>query len=122
MRFLTLGLMSFITAGAFAQSVGVKDIPAGEDTTIKIEKGNKSENTYEITTSTEAVEGEPAPLLKEARANWKTACKEWKKDVKDLNKDNQIISMSCGSMKCSTTAMETTCTSEGKSKIKVKVK
>lgn len=121
MKFLVFCL-SFISTWAFAQTIGVKDIPAGEDTTIKIEKGTKTENTFEITTGVDIIEGEAAPLLKEARSNWKVACTDWKKEIKDLNKENQVISLSCGTMKCSTTAMETTCASEGKNKIKVKVK
>lgn len=121
MKFLALSLTLF-SAVAFAQSVGIKDIPATGDTTIKIEKGAKSENTYEITSGTDAIEGDPAPLLKEARANWKTACAEWKKETKELNKENRVITLSCGSMKCATSAMETTCVSEGKHKIKVRVK
>ena len=125
MKFLVIGL-SFISAlactAALAQSIGVKDIPADGDTTIKIEKGGKTEAQFEITSGTDEIEGEAAPLLKEARANWKKACTEWKQETKELNKDNQIITLSCGTMKCGTSAMETTCTSEGKHKIKVKVK
>lgn len=121
MKFLVFCL-SFIGTLALAQTMGIKDIPADGDTTIKIQKGGKEEDKYEITTGVDAIEGEAAPLLKEARANWKTACAEWKKEFKELNKDNQVISLNCGTMKCTTTAMETTCTSEGKNKIKVKVK
>lgn len=121
MKFLVIGL-SLLSTLALAQTMGIKDIPAEGDTTIKIEKGPKADEKYEISSGTDRVEGDPAPLLKDARANWKIACTEWKKELKELNKDNQIISMSCGTMKCSTTAMETTCSSEGKNRIKVKVK
>ena len=115
-------LGTLITTAAIAQSIGVKDIPADGDTTIKIEKGARQDSQFEITSGTDDIEGEAAPLLKEARANWKKACNEWKQETKELNKDNQIITLSCGTMKCGTSAMETTCTSEGKHKIKVKVK
>lgn len=121
MKFLIIGL-SFISSLALAQSMGIKDIPADGDTTIKIEKGQKADNKYEITEGTDTIEGDAASLMKEARANWKTACSDWKKELKELNKDNQVISMSCGTMNCTTTAMESTCTSTGKNKIKVKVK
>lgn len=120
--FSFVGVSGMAGLPAHAQSVGVKDISATEDTTIKIQKGTPQENTYEITTNVEAIEGEAAPLLKEARANWKAACKEWKKELKELNKENQLISANCGSMKCSTTSMETTCVSEGTSKVKVKLR
>ncbi|HEY8269732.1 MAG TPA: hypothetical protein VIG33_02505 [Pseudobdellovibrionaceae bacterium] len=120
MKFLAF-YFSFVSTLAFAQTMGIKDISTDGDTTIKIQKG-KEEDKYEITTGTDAIEGDAAPLLKEARANWKTACSEWKKELKELNKENQVISLSCGTMKCSTTAMETTCASEGKNKVRVKVK
>lgn len=120
MKFLAISL-SFISSLALAQTMGIKDIPADGDTTIKIEKGGKTTNKFEITEGTDTIEGDPAPLLKEARTNWKLACTEWKKELKELNKENQVISMSCGTMSCATTAMETTCSSTGKNRIKVKV-
>jgi hypothetical protein len=121
MKFLVFPLC-FVSTLALAQSMGIKDIPADGDTTIKIQKGGKEDDKFEITTGTDEIEGDAAPLLKEARANWKAACAEWKKELKELNKESQIVSMSCGKMRCSTSAMETTCVSEGKNKIKVKVK
>jgi hypothetical protein len=102
--------------------MGIKDIPADGDTTIKIQKGQKEEIQYEITQGDEQIEADPAPLLNDARANWKKACADWKKELKENNKDNQIITANCGSMKCSTSAMETTCNSTATHKIKVRVK
>ena len=118
MKFLVF-CISFLSIVAFAQEMGIKDIPANGDTTIKIQKGTE-QNKYEITTSEDEIEGDAAPLLKDARENWKKACDDWKKEIKE-NKENSIVSLSCGHMKCSTTAMETTCTSSAKSKIRVKV-
>lgn len=120
MKFLFIAL-NLVTMSAFAQSIGVKDIPADGDTTIKIQK-SKDEPQYEITTGTDEIQGEAAPLLKDARENWKKACKEWKQETKDLNKENQVLTLNCGPMLCSTAAMESTCTSVGKHKIKVKIK
>lgn len=109
-------------SAAFAQSVGVKDIPANGDTTIRIEKGMRSEQQFEVITNKDEIEGEPANLLKEARENWNTACKDWKRETKELHKDNQIVALNCGKRVCNTAAMETTCTSEATSKVKVRVK
>lgn len=125
MKFLAISLSfisTLITTAALAQTMGIKDIPADGDTTIKIEKGQKADNKFEVSEGTDTIEGDPAPLLKDARTNWKLACTEWKKELKELNKENQVISMSCGTMSCATTAMETTCSSTGKNRIKVKVK
>jgi hypothetical protein len=114
-----------VSSLSFAQNVGVKvdDVNANENTTIEIKKGNKATTTnqYEITQGEDNIQGEPAPLLKEARANWTKACNDWKKEFKDLNKENSIISMSCGTQNCATQTMETTCTSTAKYKLKVKV-
>lgn len=106
-----------------AQSVGIKDIPtSAANTTIEIKKDNKAEKEFEIISDDAEIEGDPAPLMKEARNNWKMACANWKQELKDLNKENQVLSMSCGSPECTTVGVETTCSSEGKYKLKVRVK
>lgn len=104
-----------------AQTMGVKDIPADGDTTIRIEKGSRTDNKFEVVTNTDEIEGESSNLLKEARTNWNNACKEWKKETKELHKENQIVALNCGKRNCTTTAMETSCSSQGTSKIKVRV-
>ena len=114
--------LSLISSFAFAQSVGVKDIPADGDTTIEIKKGSKTQNEYEVIQSEDEIEGDAAPLLKEVRVNWKKACADWKAETKDLNKENRVLTLSCGKMECSTVAMESTCRSKTNAKIKVKVK
>jgi hypothetical protein len=121
MKIIILAI-SLLATTAFAQNIGVKDIPADGDTTIKIEKGSKTANEYEITEGSDEITGDAAPLLKDARINWKTACADWKKETKELNKDNSVLTLSCGSMTCATVAMESTCKSTAKTKIKVKVK
>ncbi len=108
----------------FAQSIGVKDIPAEEgETTISVKKGSSStENKFEITSGEDDVEGDEATLIKDARANWKKACAQWKKELKELNKDNQILTMNCGKMVCSTEGVESVCRSKAAYKLKIQVK
>ena len=109
---------------SFAQNVGVKvdDVNANDNTTIEIKKGNKANAPlFEVTEGEDKIEGDAAPLLKEARSNWKKACTDWKKEFKDLNKDNSILSMNCGTQSCATQAMETVCTSKATYKLKIKV-
>jgi hypothetical protein len=116
-------LLSFISFSAFAENVSVKDVDTTQDTTIQIKKGAQNiDKQFEIVEGTEQISGDPAPLLKEARANWKTACADWKKESKELNKDNQVLTLSCGQMTCSTAAMESFCVSTGTHKIKTKVR
>lgn len=117
--FFTLIFLSF---SAFAQNVSVKDVAAQDDTTIEIRKGIKTDQTFEITEGTEDVEGDAAPLIQTARANWKTACADWKKELKEMNKENSILTASCGKMTCKTAAMESTCSSTAKYKLKIRVK
>ncbi len=122
MKLLTAILL--MASLSFAQNVGVKvdDVNGSENTTIEIKKGNKATTPqYEITQGEDNVEGDAAPLLKEARTNWTRACSDWKKEFKDLNKENSILSMNCGKQSCSTQAMETVCTSKATYKLKVKV-
>ncbi len=113
-----------IASISFAQNVGVKvdEVNGSENTTIEIKKGNKATiPQFEINTGEEEVEGDPAPLLKDARSNWTRACSDWKKEFKELNKDNSILSMNCGKRVCTTQAMETACTSKATYKLKVKI-
>ena len=106
-----------------AQTAQVRDIPADGDTNISITKGKNSQRDYDITESHEDISGDPQILSKDARDSWKTACADWKKETKENNKGNQIISLSCGSVKCEKKdATEITCVSSGTSKIKTKIR
>lgn len=106
-----------------AQTLNVKDVPTSEDTTISIQRGRPTTDKprYEITEGTDELTGDPAPLLKQARANWKKACDEWKVELKELNKENRILTMNCGTPDCQTATMETTCRSKSKHKLRVQV-
>jgi hypothetical protein len=117
-------LFSFLAFNAFAENIDIKDVKTDQDTTIQIKKGSGQDltNQYEIVSGQEEISGDPAPLLQTARENWKKACADWKKETKELNKDNSIISLNCGTMQCSTAAMESSCKSTGLHKIKVQVK
>lgn len=121
-----LGLILLLPLMVWAQKVGVQvdHVDANENTTIEIRKGEhpKNEKQYEITEGSEEIAGDASPLLQDARKNWKAACAEWKKEFKELNKDNQVLSLSCGSMTCATVTMESTCKSQGKHKLRVQVR
>ena len=115
---LLLAVMVLFPMMSLAQTAGE------EYTTIEIKKNDRPHSTkeFEITEGSEEIAGDAAPLIQEARKNWKAACLDWKKDFKELNKDNQILSLSCGSMTCTTVAMENTCKSQGKHKLRVQIK
>ena len=120
-------MASFVLAGqqAFSQKTAVTEIPMNENTTISIKKGdaaNKCEKLYEIVESTAEIQGEPSILSKEARNNWKKACADWKKEIKELNQENKIIALDCGKVTCAKEGGEgQVCSSQGSYKIKTKI-
>ncbi|MGE0764800.1 MAG: hypothetical protein AB7N80_16120 [Bdellovibrionales bacterium] len=116
---------------ALAQNVDVKGVDAssskeGETTTIEIRKGKaaeaaKGEAQWEVTTGDADIAGETAPVAKEAKANWTKACNDWKKEFRQDNKENKVISMSCGIPDCAGDAGNKTCTSKASYKIKTRL-
>jgi hypothetical protein len=121
---LFLTIMMFISVTAFAQTAAIKDIPAdGEDTTISITKGKKGQVEFQIEEGKAEIAGDPEILAKAARDSWKKECADWKKEVKELNKDNQVMALSCNNPSCAKTEMsQTVCQSTGTYKVKTKVR
>ena len=119
-------LVALSSSTSWAQTTAITDIPTTQNTTISIKKGDSGsvlEKTYEIVEGTAQIEGDPSVLAKEARANWKKACGEWKKEIKELNQDNKVMAMDCGKVLCTNQGSEgQACSSEGRYKIKTKIK
>ena len=112
-------LFSFL---AQAETVGVKvnDVSTAQDTTISIKKGDStSKKKYTISEGEEDVTGDKNVVMKDAEKSWKAACLEWKKEFREQNKDNKIITMNCGRMVCTKEGVESTCSSTAKHKVKV---
>ncbi len=88
-------------AHADKAKVKVSDIDTDQDTSIVIKKGpiaNISElPEFEVVSGEQDIDGDPAANSGEARSSWKTACADWKKEIKELNKDNQVLTLSCNS-------------------------
>jgi hypothetical protein len=122
MKFLFLA-MSLMASTALAQSASVKDIPADGETTISISKGKGGTNEFQITDGEAEITGDPEVLVKAARNSWKKACDEWKKELRELNKDNQVLALSCNKPVCAKTgSSETLCESKGTYKLKIRVR
>ena len=119
-------ILSLLLSFAFAQTANIKDIPMDGDTTISVTKGAKAVgNDFEITKHEAEIEGEPEVLTKEARASWKKACADWKKETKELNKDSQVMALSCNTPACGKADNVTTatiCKSTATYQIKTKMK
>jgi hypothetical protein len=102
--FLVMAILVVLGAGnALAEraKVQVSDMNTDQDTTITVKKGPirpvEELPEFEIVSGEQDIEGDPAANTGEARTAWKGACAEWKKEVKELNKDNQILAYSCNS-------------------------
>ncbi len=119
-------LAFLLPTSALAQKLGVQvdGVNANENTTIEIKKNDRSKNekSFEITEGADEITGEFSTLLQEARKNWKTACEDWKKELKDLNKENQVLFISCGRMTCSKVSVESSCQSVAKYKLGIQLK
>jgi hypothetical protein len=102
-----------------ADEVGVK-VDTNQDTTISVKKGSTSsgQKKYSIVEGGHELIGDIDVVAKSAQNNWKSACSDWKKEFRQDNKDNKIISVVCGRMACEKVGVETTCRSEAKYKIK----
>jgi LPS O-antigen subunit length determinant protein (WzzB/FepE family) len=120
---LVVGINSLsFSSKAWSQTATVKDIDVKEGEAISIEKGpvNKSKG-FDIESGEAEITGDPSVLEKGARENWKKACESWKKEIKELNTDNQVIAISCNSPVCSRkSSNETSCDSKGTYKLKIK--
>lgn len=81
----------------------------------------KSTKKYEINSGDADLTGDKSTLRKTAELNWKKACDDWRAELKESNKNNIIISQSCGKMICTKEGVETTCTSKAQYKIKILV-
>jgi hypothetical protein len=124
MRYLIVTLL-FPVFG-FAQTVDVNkiDTQTTEDTTIQIHKGKTDTlNTpkWDVQDGTADVEGEASATQKDAKKAWTKACNEWKKEFKEDNKDNKVLSVNCGSASCSGEAGSKVCTSKATYKVKTRV-
>lgn len=125
-------LIALFPAIVFAQKIDLKDVDAdSESTTIEISKGKKKQATqdddvkckanWEITEGSTDLAGDGANMMGEAKKNLKKACDDWKKEFRQDNKENKIITMSCGTPSCNSEAMEKVCSSKATYKIKTRI-
>lgn len=123
-------LMALFPVTAFAQKIDLKDVDAdSESTTIEISKGKKKQQeddqkckpNWEITEGSADIQGEGANMMGEAKKNHKKACEDWKKEFRADNKENKVITVSCGTPTCNSEAMEKTCSSRATYKIKTRI-
>ncbi len=115
-------LVLFLACTVQAQEVGVKvnSIDATQDTTISIKKGETAaKKKYVLSEGDEDIAGDKSTIRKDAEKSWKAACTEWKKEFRETNKDNKVIAINCGRMRCSKEGVESTCESKAKYKVRI---
>lgn len=94
---------------------------AAADTNVNIQKGDDAEFT--IISDKAEVAGEPLLADADARESWKKACEQWKAEMRDLNKDNQLIALSCGTPRPTRSENANTIyRSDGTYKVRVRVR
>ena len=121
MKKILLVVLVFSSFQVFSAEIGVKvnQNDTNQDTVISIEKGKKNHyRHYVITDGEHDLTGDKNVVANAAELNWKKDCNEWKKEFRLDNKDNKIISVTCGKMSCIKEGVETTCSSQAKYKIK----
>ena len=99
------------------------EIPV-QDTTITVKKGVPETQcvAFEVIDGKEEVTGDPEFDRAKAHTSWKTACAEWKKEMREMNKDNQILTLNCNGAKASKDTDRHSYHSTGTYKIKVRVR
>ena len=128
-RSILLGIYSCFlcsSLSAFAESPKIKigDIQTNEDTSVIIKKGSSSSlgPEFEIVSGTGEILGDPTLGAKDAYSNWKSACDDWKKETRELNKENQVLALSCNAPDRSQENGQHMYRSTGTYKLKVRIR
>lgn len=119
--------LAFASTFAWAQKAGVKvsDIPTSGDTSIVIKKGVVNTTLvpdYDVITDKDEIFGDPSTNRSEAYTSWKSACQEWRKEMRDMNKENQILTLNCNSPTLQKDEYIYTFKSMGTFKIRVRIR
>jgi hypothetical protein len=96
MKFVLSALLAFFAVAALAEKMDVKVKDVDSNNSILIGKPGQCAE-YEILEGQEDIfNSNPQYDKSKARAEWKSACDEWKKSIRENNKGNLIISPNCG--------------------------
>jgi len=127
-RLIFLFAVLFATGAAFAETTIKEKLPdSAEESTTVIQRSKNPKlgvDKYEIVSEEDEIAGEPTAGTKEAYKAWKDACAEWKKEARENNKENSIITLSCGTAKKETDGTGNglyTYKSQARMKVKVKL-
>ncbi len=131
MNLFCIGMVAMVVSvPAFAEEGGMKlnNISTDDETHIMIKKGplksgsSLDQPTYEIINDTDEITGEAGLGPKAGRAAWTKACSDWKAEMKEMNKDNKILKLNCGTPSGTQENGQTTFTSTGRYTLRVRVR
>jgi hypothetical protein len=106
----------FLILFATQQSAFSDPAPASSATP---KAATNSSGQFEVIDVSGQVVGEPELSVEAARSSWNKACQDWKVETKDLNKNNEVLGISCNSSSCTTVdIVKNQCTSTGTYKVK----
>lgn len=119
----SLLVVSFV----FAEKAGVKieDVNTDQETSITIKKGAQALKEcveYQIVDGKDEINSSPDFDRKKAYQDWKAECDKWRASMKEMNKDNQILQLSCNKARAGKDGEMTMYSSEGTYKVKVKIR
>jgi hypothetical protein len=127
--YLSLAAVAIAGSWALAQTVdtGKLDTEHEGTTTIQIKKSKNDEaplathkTKWETQDGSADIEGEASATGKDAKKAWQKACDVWKKEIREDNKENKILNVSCGISSCSGEAGSKVCSSKASYKVKTK--
>jgi hypothetical protein len=120
---------ALLGTGAAAQTVDAGKIDTEHEgtTTIQIKKSKNDEapivtqkTKWETQDGSADIEGEASATARDAKKAWQKACADWKKEIRDDNKENKVLNVNCGISNCGGEAGSKICTSKATYKIKTK--
>jgi hypothetical protein len=124
MKILWIAIVLTNAAFAGKAEVKLKDVNTSDDTSIIIKKGAPIGECveHEIIEGRDDISGDPAFARDAAHTGWKNACKEWKTSMREMNKDNQMISLNCNTPIIDKSGDMYTYKSSGSYRMKVRMK
>lgn len=87
--------------------------------TLFLSQAHAADGPFEVVELTGQINGEPQTTQDSARASWNNSCLEWKKETKELNKNNDLLGINCNTPTCSfLDSGKSQCTSTGNYQVK----
>lgn len=123
---LVLSVTAIAVAHAEKAGLKIDDIATNGDTSIVIKKGAPDTTLlppdYEIVNGDDEITGDPDTDRKAAYASWKQACAEWRANMREMNKENPVITLNCNSPAMSKEEYNLVYKSKGTYKMKVRIR